>query len=224
MTPVKNLSLAFILLLLLLLQGCSDEKTDSMQTTQLVQPEQEQVLAMPLNTPISEVVTNDTKEDVGSDADIAKDSPAANVKELEWDDLMPKDYRIEELLEQINAGELSDDDPRIDEAMQKVEEMFSKAPVVEELDNTMVKIPGFVVPLNPDSEEGSDFLLVPYYGACIHVPPPPANQTVFVTGPKSKYKTFDTVWVTGKLMVERSENDLGDSGYSIKATDIRPYE
>ena len=78
--------------------------------------------------------------------------------------------------------------------------------------------------MNLDGKETTDFLLVPYYGACIHVPPPPSNQTVFVTGHKGKLKLYDTVWVTGKMTVERSENELGDSGYTIKDADVKPYE
>lgn len=175
-------------------------------------------LAMPLNTPISEVGKGQQEKTA------AEDKSSSKIRELEWDDLMPADYRIEELLAQINAGEIADDDPRIDEAMQKIKELFSKAPVVEELNQQMVKLPGFVVPLDPNQDSMTDFLLVPYYGACIHVPPPPANQTVFVTGKQSKYKLYDTVWVKGKMIVERSRNDLGDSGYSIMATEITPYE
>lgn len=206
-----------LLLLPLLLSGCSDDRTASEQQIELNQPEQE-ALVMPLKMPITDVAVRN------SNAVSDEDDPLDNIKALEWDELMPKDYRIEALLEQINAGDLSDDDPRIDEAMEKIKEMYSKAPVVEELDNTDVKLPGFVVPMNLDGKETTDFLLVPYYGACIHVPPPPPNQTVFVTGHKSELKLYDTVWVIGRLRVERSENELGDSGYSIIATDIRPYE
>ncbi len=55
------------------------------------------------------------------------------------------------------------------------------APVVKELDGQQVKLPGYIVPLEV-SEEGrtTEFLLVPYYGACIHVPPPPSNQIVHI--------------------------------------------
>lgn len=190
--------------------GCESEST---------QPEEE--LAMPLNTPISAIETN-KKQTGGNDA--ADRALSSEYRELGWDDLMPKDYRIEALLAEINAGNIADDDPRVDEAMAKIKEMFAMAPVVETLNDQMVKLPGFVVPLDPDNEKMNDFLLVPYYGACIHVPPPPANQTVFVTGRQSKFRLYDTVWVSGQLRIERSENELGDSGYSIQATKVEPYE
>ena len=73
----------------------------------------------------------------------------------------------------------------------------------------------------------SVLLLVPYYGACIHVPPPPANQTVHVVTDKDgayEGKLFDTVWVTGKISVVSLSIDLGDAGYRIDATHVEPYE
>ncbi len=97
------------------------------------------------------------------------------VRELNWEDLMPP-----EELEAWLSGE---------QPMQDLEMMFSDddparppAGVVRELDGQRVKIPGFVVPL--ESDEGgkmTEFFLVPYFGACIHVPPPPPNQIVYVT-------------------------------------------
>ncbi len=214
----------FVTALLVFIQGCSEEpaatqSTDSMPKENPSVATGEEQLAMPLNTPIS-AVKNDSKEE---QTETRKESDG-EYKELEWDDLMPKDYRIEELLAEINAGNIADDDPRIDEAMAKVKEMFAKAPVVDDLNNKMVKLPGFVVPLDADNEKMNDFLLVPYFGACIHVPPPPANQTVFVTGKQSKFQLYDTVWVKGKMIIERLENELGDTGYSIQATAVEPYE
>ena len=72
-----------------------------------------------------------------------------------------------------------------------------------------------------------EFLLVPYQGACIHVPPPPANQTIYVkTDDKSagEYGYFDTVWVTGTIKVVKSVNELAESGYTILASGVEPYE
>lgn len=211
----------FLMVSISLISGCSDESASAKNTSQLSQEElsaaPKEELAMPLNTPISAVKAGEEDASTSESAD-------SEFEEIDWDDLMPKDYRIEELLAEINAGNISDDDPRIDEAMAKVKDLFAKAPIVEDLNNKMIKLPGFVVPLDPDNEKMNDFLLVPYYGACIHVPPPPANQTVFVTGKQSKFELYDTVWVKGKIMIERSENELGDSGYSIQATSVEPYE
>lgn len=93
--------------------------------------------------------------------------------------------------------------------------------------NVEGRIPGFVVPLKTTEDMRIlEFFLVPYYGACIHVPPPPPNQIIHV-----KYKEgfflealYDPVWIKGKLVIERTENDIGTSSYSMVATDVTPYE
>lgn len=212
--------------LLVVAFGCSEQvDAPGVYLSSQSEADGQQALAMPLNTPIDELpvrVDSDTPESVQTrQPDMSAKSA---VRELEWDDLMPVDYRIEEILVKMNTGEIADDDPRVDEVMAKIKELYSKAPVVEALDNQQIRLPGFVVPLELDQEVTRDFLLVPYYGACIHVPPPPANQTVFVTGKESQFKLFDAVWVSGTMRVERSDNELGASGYSIIANDIAPYE
>ncbi len=91
---------------------------------------------------------------------------------------------------------------------------------MESLDGDRVKLPGFVVPIEFDLDEMREFLLVPYYGACIHVPPPPANQIVHVVLPEGKtYRAgvFDTVRVTGVLQIERFSSEMADAGYRLEA-------
>ncbi len=149
------------------------------------------------------------------------------VKELEWDALIPAAWRPEKLLDEYDASNLSDDDPRAVELMNKLKALWSEAPVVEELDGKTVKLPGFVVPLETDGQKMSQFLLVPYYGACIHVPPPPSNQTVYVVteqGREYRGKLFDTVWVTGMLGVKAESSELANAGYTLYAEEIKAYE
>jgi len=148
------------------------------------------------------------------------------VVELDWDRLIPEDWAPEKLMDEYNADELSDDDPRAQELMEKLQTLWKEAPVVPELDGMRVKLPGFVVPLEMDTETIGEFLLVPYYGACIHVPPPPANQTVHVVtvkGGEYKGELFDTVWVTGTLKVERLSIELAEAGYRIQDAQVEPY-
>lgn len=152
---------------------------------------------------------------------------AAKVKEIEWDALIPDDFRPDKLLEEYQAESLDDDDPRAAELMAKLKDLWDQAPVRNDLDGALVKLPGFVVPVEADSEETTGFLLVPYYGACIHVPPPPANQTVYVLteqGKGTKPGLFDVVSVTGTMSVKRLENDVAEAGYTLYATDVQPYE
>lgn len=152
---------------------------------------------------------------------------AAGVVDLEWDALVPADYQPDKLLADYDLEDLSDDDPRARELMGRLQELWDQAPVKPELDGEAVRLPGFVVPLEDDTEDTSSFLLVPYYGACVHVPPPPANQTVYVltqADGKERPGLFDVVWVTGTMSVKRIANDIAEAGYTLYATDVEPYE
>jgi hypothetical protein len=147
--------------------------------------------------------------------------------ELEWDDLIPADWQPDKLMQQYDADSLTDDDPRAQELMDRLKDLWAEAPVVESLDDHSVRLPGFVVPLEMDAETISEFLLVPYFGACIHVPPPPANQTVLVTTASDQpYEggLFDTVWVEGRMRVAPFSNELGDAGYHIENAQVSLYE
>ena len=91
--------------------------------------------------------------------------------------------------------------------------------VVPELDGQQVSIGGYVVPLDFDATTVREFLLVPFVGACIHVPPPPANQIIYVKSAKGvEIKgQFDPVYVTGTLSTEGQFTGLAETGYSITA-------
>lgn len=152
---------------------------------------------------------------------------AGDIKLLSWDNLLPEDFHPEKLLEDPGLQNLSDDDPRAQDAMKKLQAMWKEAPVVNALNGQRVKLPGFVVPLEGDGRVVNEFLLVPYYGACIHVPPPPANQIVYVRAQGRNVQVrrlFDTVWVTGVMKVERASSELGEAGYILDALKVEPYE
>jgi len=96
------------------------------------------------------------------------------------------------------------------------------ADVVTELDGQRVRIGGYVVPLDFDATDITEFLLVPFVGACIHVPPPPANQIIYVkavNGFKIS-EVFDPVYVTGKMQAKSAVTGLAEAGYTIEADDI----
>lgn len=154
-------------------------------------------------------------------------SAEEGVQEIDWDALIPADWQPETLLDQYNLEELTDEDPRAQELMEKLKALWAEAPVVPELDGKRVRIPGFVVPLDMEAGRIGELLLVPYYGACIHVPPPPTNQTVYVKLPPElafEGEMFDTVWVTGTLRVTPTSSELADAGYRIDGSAITPYE
>jgi len=173
-----------------------------------------------IGTPITAVTAPPTAPEENT-------APAEGSKEIEWDDLIPADYRPDKIMAKYDLENLADDDPRADELQKELQALWDQAPVRPEMDGRAVKIPGFVVPVETDAEETTGFLLVPYYDACIHVPPPPANQTIYVVtekGKGTKPKTFDVVWVAGDMSVQRIENDIAEAGYTIYASEVKPYE
>jgi hypothetical protein len=93
------------------------------------------------------------------------------------------------------------------------------APVVAALDGKRVRIGGYVVSLDFDATKVKEFLLVPFVGACIHVPPPPANQIVYVKSAEGFEVTgqFEPVWITGTLKVTSAFTGLAEAGYSLEA-------
>ena len=96
--------------------------------------------------------------------------------------------------------------------------------VVPELDGQDVSIGGYVVPLDFDATSVKEFLLVPFVGACIHVPPPPANQIIYVKADKGFEigGAFDPVTVTGRIRTTVAFTGLADAGYTIEATSVQP--
>jgi hypothetical protein len=171
--------------------------------------------------------TNTAAPPATEDGSVAAPGEVNLGPELEWDDLIPADWQPEKLMADYDADNLTDDDPRADELMDKLKALWAEAPVVEALDGREVRLPGFVVPLETDATEIAEFLLVPYFGACIHVPPPPANQTVYVItadGAPYKGELFDTVWVEGRMRIEHFSDDLGDAGYRIENARVSAYE
>ena len=96
--------------------------------------------------------------------------------------------------------------------------------MVQGLDGKRVHIGGYVVPLDFEATRVKEFLLVPFVGACIHVPPPPANQIVYVKTEQGfdVQGTFDPVWVTGTLKVTPAFTGLAEAGYILTAEKVEP--
>ena len=96
-----------------------------------------------------------------------------------------------------------------------------------ELSGKRVSIPGFMVPLEDDLDHVSEFLLVPYAGACIHVPPPPPNQIVYVKMNKNTQVqvTFtDPIQVTGTLQISTVQSPYGAVSYDLSGESVTPYQ
>jgi len=97
--------------------------------------------------------------------------------------------------------------------------------VRDEWNGKVVRLPGFVVPIDQKGTAVTAFILVPYAGACVHVPPPPANQLVFVTAqtPYQSEGLYSPVNVTGMFGVSSISTQLADVGYALSADKIEPY-
>jgi len=99
--------------------------------------------------------------------------------------------------------------------------------VVEDLDGARIRLPGYVVPLDFNAaSEYNEFLLVPYFGACLHTPPPPPNQIVFIkSDPATKIgNIYEPVWVEGVMKTGKFGSDLGNSAYELTLAKLEPYE
>lgn len=97
-----------------------------------------------------------------------------------------------------------------------------------DLDGKEIRMAGFIAPLAFDGTRISEFLLVPYVGACIHVPPPPANQIVYVGDNLGDYSPdgglLFPVWVTGRLRAVPMDSELAEVGYQIERAKVERYE
>ena len=142
-----------------------------------------------------------------------------------WEQLIPAGWDPYKDLKALNLDTLKDNDPKAEEALKKMRKMWDNAPINPLILGQSVRLPGYMVPLEDLPEGTKEFLLVPYFGACVQSPPPPANQIVHVLPkvPAKGLRSMDTVWVTGVLTGARTDSYMGMSGYRIEATQVTPY-
>ena len=150
---------------------------------------------------------------------------SASYREIGWEDLLPKGWDPMAPFKGLDLARLNDRDPRAIEAMEKLQALWAEAPVEPSLRGSKVRIPGFIIPLDRQGDLVSELLLVPYFGACIHTPPPPANQIIHVVlkKPASGLRMMDAYWINGTLDLARGDTGLGVYGYRLKAEALQPY-
>jgi hypothetical protein len=151
---------------------------------------------------------------------------AASAPELKWEELIPKSWDPTKRYRNISLEALRDNDPRAIQMLDEMRAVWDNAPVNVALDDKPAKLAGFVVPLDSTQDGIREFLLVPYFGACIHTPPPPANQIVHVIAATTvkDLHAMDTVYVSGTLKAARySSVDMGVSGYEIKSAAVERF-
>ncbi|MEY4932458.1 MAG: hypothetical protein RLZZ403_778 [Pseudomonadota bacterium] len=143
------------------------------------------------------------------------------VVDVDWLELLPENERARGVAAAPPPGHNFLDDGG---ATLPQEMSFAVNPA---LDGTLVRLPGFVVPLDLDAKgQVTEFFLVPYYGACIHYPPPPPNQIVYVIPPKPfKLPTLTTpYWVTGRLRTAGKTSRVGAAAYTVSAQSMEIYK
>lgn len=176
-----------------------------------------------LGTDIADVVKADSK------AAAQPNEAEAAYQDMMWDDLVPEGFQPSKILARYQARiqEAKEGSPEERELYKQVMGEFNNAGANQALSGKKIRIPGYVAPLDTSGEMVGDFLLVPYYGSCIHSPPPPAHQTVMVTpGAGTSVALEDTylpVWVTGEITVEKVDTKLATAGYQIKNAKVELY-
>ncbi len=139
-------------------------------------------------------------------------------RELDWLEMMPKAE-----LEAMQRG----DGPEVSHDGEQAMAQFGTYNTVATVLGHPIRLPGYVVPLaNTQDGRLTEFLFVPYYGACIHVPPPPPNQIVHVVlkVPVAMPDIYAPVFLAGTLTAQRQQSDLAGSAYTMGDAVLRPYE
>lgn len=161
-------------------------------------------------------------------------------KTIEWTDLMPKEdldalMNPPSYITEVEDGSLEDQlssqmanaiDAATTNKQDKYQQALVSTKIIKEMDGKAIRLPGFIVPLEfDDNQVITQFFLVPFFGACIHLPPPPPNQTIFVNYPDGlKLDTLvDPIWISGVLQISMTENDMARSAYSIEMYEFEKY-
>lgn len=170
-------------------------------------------------------------------ADTAKQRTAEDFKTVEWTELIPKDD-LDALLDPPAYVAYVEDGSSEDKINSQLKTAFSAASddryqqaltsgrIVEVMDKQAIRIAGFIVPLEFDDEQTiTQFFLVPFFGACIHVPPPPPNQIIFVNYPQglTLNALYDPFWISGVLTTSAVENEMAAAAYSMQMQSYEAY-
>jgi len=162
----------------------------------------------------------------GPDAAAPPGADLAAAPELAWSELVPKSWDPTQRYRNLSLEALRDNDPRAVQMLEEMRAVWDNAPVNVALDGSAARLSGFVVPLDNTQDGIREFLLVPYFGACIHTPPPPANQIVHVIAGQTVkgLHAMDTVKVSGILKAARyASADMGVSGYEISPASVERF-
>lgn len=229
---MKQFALLAIPLLLSPLSACGQETPQDQIPAQAVEVDAAPELAS--TTPVQQTLSQVAKTQQQAQS---QETSSAAVKvpldkdgyeEIMWEDLMPEgeEERLQEMYA-IQMQELSSGGGMVMEGSSADKPIqLGTFNVVDELNDVKVKLPGYTVPFDfSPNAKITEFLLVPYYGACLHAPPPPPNQTVYVTTdkPLTIGELDRAVWVRGTLKTVQQTSDLADTAYTLVLDDVTEY-
>ncbi len=140
----------------------------------------------------------------------------ADTREIEWNELMPEEESQAWIENQTS----------VDHSGAGPSAVFQSSRTIGELDGQELRIAGFVVPVETTAEgKLKEFFLVPYFGACIHLPPPPANQIIYgrLENPIDMINIWDAFWMEGTLNVEDVSNETADAAYTMDVDSLVLY-
>jgi hypothetical protein len=168
----------------------------------------------------SDVLGDEKKVDASNPVIEQKKIAAPSFKQIEWNDLIPKadldvlmnpPSYIGDLEENATDDEIADmlNDAVNSAANDRYQQALVSTNIIQQF----------------DEESITEFFLVPYFGACIHSPPPPPNQIIYVHAPQGlKLDTlYDPFWISGTLSTKLIENYMATAAYSLKMASYEPY-
>ena len=223
---MTKISLTSIIILLLL--GCEKSEKNNEIKPEKVSINVEQSI-LPSEKPV-----NDDKQQIEKVEEIL---PASAFMSAEWVDLMPKDdldallntpSYIDDIIEDSAEDQLNNSikNEVNNEEADRYQQALASTRVIPEVDGAAIRIPAFIVPLEFDDEQRvTQFFMVPFFGACIHLPPPPPNQTIYVNYPKgfTLESLVDAYWISGIIKTSLVENELAIAAYSMEVHSFELY-
>lgn len=171
-------------------------------------------------------------------ASVAESREESQYQSIDWVQLMPEDdlnalLNPPDTVQGIVDGSAMDNVDALgkmgetDEDSQRYYKALNSARVITEFDNTLIRLPGFIVPLASDEQNRvTEFFIVPYFGACLHMPPPPPNQIVYAKIEEgiALDSIYNPFWFEGKLVIEGTDHALGNAAYRLNLDEFYPYE
>lgn len=195
------------------------------------------------NSEVDNLIKHLNDKDSSGQSDLILIKPAqvltaSDFKTVEWTELIPKSDLDAILSPPSYVSDVEDGsfDDQISSAITQAidsanndeyQNALVSTTIMPEMNDKPIRIPGFVVPLEYDDEQGViSFFLVPYFGACIHTPPPPPNQLIYVESSKGIKidVSYDAFWISGVLKTSLIQNEMATAAYSMQLQNIETYQ